>query len=180
MSLPIYAILSIDIIDSRPAIGVYTMDINIRKATRKDTALLTSLRLDYLREDYGNLRENDERLIRSQLGEYFSRHIGLWDFAAILAEVNGKIAGCAFLVACEKPANLSYVGGKTGTVLNVLTYPEYRGHGVASQVIAALIQEAKTMGVSLLELNATANGKPLYEKFGFAPPHYTAMRLRLS
>lgn len=155
------------------------MEISIRKANLDDIELLKTLRFAYLREDYGVLCESDEDLIRAQLGDYFSRHIGSWDFAAILAEVDGKIAGCAFLVACEKPANPSFVGGKTGTLLNVLTYPEYRRRGVASQVISALIKEAKTMGLSQLELSATEDGKPLYEKFGFAPPRCTAMRLQL-
>ena len=156
------------------------MNISTRKATRADIELLNTLRFAYLHEDFGSLNENDEKSIRAQLGDYFSRHIDSWDFAAIVAEVDGKVAGCAFLVICEKPANPSFMGGKTGTVLNVLTYPEYRRHGVGSRVISALIEEAKAMDVSRLDLVATKAGQPLYEKFGFAPPHNTAMRLALS
>ena len=155
------------------------MKITIRKAMSEDIELLIALRLDYLREDNGRLCKSDENLIRSQLNSYFSRHIESYDFFAILGEVDGEITGSAFLTVCEKPANLAFMNGKTGTVLNVLTYPKFRRQGVATMVISALIEEAKAMDVSQLDLYATAQGKPLYEKFGFAPACCTAMRLKL-
>jgi hypothetical protein len=44
-----------------------------------------------------------------------------------------------------------------------------------------VIEEAKQLDVSFIELSATSDGKPLYEKFGFAEAKtkYTPMRLQL-
>lgn len=67
----------------------------------------------------------------------------------------------------EKPANPSYKTGKTGTLLNVFTYPEYRRMGLATSVIKAIIDEAKKLDIASIDLAATDFGKPLYEKLGF-------------
>jgi GNAT superfamily N-acetyltransferase len=154
------------------------MKIDLRKATAGDIGLLIDLRLDYLREDSGELKKQDEKAIRSQLSGYFKHNIDL-GFTAIIAEADGKVASCAFLVVSEKPANLHFINGISGTVLNVITYSQYRRQGVASKVLSALIEEAKVLGVSQLELFATPQGRPLYEKLGFNSPQYTAMRLKL-
>jgi hypothetical protein len=49
-------------------------------------------------------------------------------------------------------------------------------------LLTMLIDEAKAMDISYLELSATDAGKPLYEKLGFMQRQskYTDMRLELS
>lgn len=153
--------------------------MNIRKATIKDINRLIELRLDYLRTDHGELSDEQEQIIRTQLQPYFEKHIPMGDFLAIFAETDDAVVSVAFLVISERPANLSFITGITGTVLNVLTYPAYRRKGIASQVISALIQEAKNLGVSTIHLSATDDGKPMYEKLGFMLPAHTEMLLKL-
>ncbi|MEG6585439.1 GNAT family N-acetyltransferase [Dendrosporobacter sp. 1207_IL3150] len=153
--------------------------MNIRKATIADIDILIKLRLDYLIADSGNLSAAEEHAIRSQLTSYFTKHIN-HDFIAIVAEVDNNVLATAFLAIAEKPANLTSITGKTGTLLNVLTYPEYRRMGIASKVMSKIIDEAKQLGVCSLDLSATEDGKPLYEKLGFTQSsRYTAMKLRL-
>ena len=41
-----------------------------------------------------------------------------------------------------------------------------------------LLDEAKALGLAAVDLMATDDGKPLYEKLGFAPYRYTSMRLK--
>lgn len=151
-----------------------------RKATASDLNVLIQLRLDYLAEDRGVLSETEKSAVAAQLGEYFPKHIGN-DFFAFLAEAGGDIAAVAFLVIAEMPANPSFITGKTGTVMNVLTYPQYRRQGIAMQLLECLIEEAKTWGLSYVKLSATEAGRPLYEKLGFEvqQSHYTEMKLHL-
>ena len=52
--------------------------------------------------------------------------------------------------------------------MNVYTRASYRRQGAASQMMEALIKEAKRNGVTELYLDATEYGRPLYEKCGFA------------
>ena len=152
----------------------------IRKASIKDTDTLIKLRLDYLKADLGSLTETEETKIRRQLEDYFPKHIGR-DFTAEIAEIDGKAAASVFYVAVEKPANTVFLTGKIWNLLNVFTYPEYRKKGIATKILNMVIDDAKKNNVSLLELSATKQGKPLYEKLGFVRPEteYTSMRLKL-
>lgn len=153
--------------------------MKIYKATLNDIEVLVELRIDFLKMDQGSISENDERIIREQSKVYFAKHIHAGDFIALIAKVDGKIASAAFMVTQEKPANPSFITGITGTLLNVITYPEFRKRGIASQIIQRMINEAEKMGVSSIDLSSTEQGKTLYEKIGFTRPSYTSMRLQL-
>lgn len=152
----------------------------IRKATGDDVDLLIRLRIDYLIADYGSLEKDAETAIRGQLREYLPRALTDGTLIALIAEEAGEAVATAFLAVTERPANPTFLSGKIGTVLNVLTYPRHRKKGYGSQVLRALLDEAKRTGVSSVELSATEDGRPLYEKLGFEPVvRYTTMKLTL-
>ncbi len=153
--------------------------MKIFKATIADIEDLIQLRIDFLKTDIGYLSLEDELAIQEQLTKYFEKHLQIGDCIAMIAKIDAEIISAAFLILQERPANPSFITGKTGTLMNVLTYPEYRRKGIATQVIKALIEEAKTVGVSSIDLYATEDGKSLYEELGFEVPSYTAMRLNL-
>jgi GNAT superfamily N-acetyltransferase len=149
------------------------------KATISDVDILIELRMEYLRMDMGVVTEDEEKMIRRQVKSYLDRYLPLNEFIAILAKMDGEIAATAYLAISEKPANLSFLNGRTGTVLNVMTFPKYRRQGIATKVMKELLLEAKKAEVSTIDLNATEDGKYLYEKLGFREPRCTAMRLQL-
>lgn len=154
--------------------------MNICKATLDDIDDLIGLRIDFLTMDQGRLSDQNEKDIRAQLKVYLAKHIPLEDFIAVIAKhPTGKIASAAFLIIQERPANPSFITGLTGTLLNVVTYPEFRRKGIASQVIGEIINEARQKGVSSIDLYATDDGRELYKKLGFVEPSYTSMRLKL-
>jgi len=155
------------------------MEVVLRKASIDDIELLIRLRIDYLTEDKGKPSKDEETAIKTQLKKYFSKHIPNNTFIGVLAEMDGKIVSTAYLAVAEKPANQVFITGVTGTMLNVLTYPEYRRKGIATKVLDKLIEEAKAVGVSHIDLSATDDGKYLYEKIGFKKSNYIAMGLRL-
>lgn len=153
--------------------------INIFTASADNIPELIKIRLEYLREDFAGMTEADEKIITAQLNDYFPRHIGGNDFLAILAGDNGRIIASAFLLISEKPANPFFYTGITGTILNVYTAPEYRRKGIATRVINTILDEARKMNISVVDLLATEDGKPLYEKLGFTLPSNTYMRMQL-
>lgn len=57
--------------------------------------------------------------------------------------------------------------GQRGHVMNVYVRPEHRRKGIALQLMQELIAEAKKKGVTELSLDATEEGRALYEKCGF-------------
>lgn len=154
----------------------------IRKASFADIDTLIMLRIGYLAEDIG-LSPEEEAAIKTQLVSYFTKHIGD-DFIAVIAEADGRAVSTAFLVITEKPANPFFLNGKTATILNVYTVPEYRRLGIAKRVVSQIIDFAKQSNVSSIDLNASAAGKPLYNMLGFREPDlhesHVPMKLRLN
>ena len=65
--------------------------------------------------------------------------------------------------------------------MNVYTLPGHRRRGYASALVERIIADARQMELSYLELKATEDGLPLYQKLGFLEEasDYTAMRLVL-
>ena len=51
--------------------------------------------------------------------------------------------------------------------MNMYTNPEYRRKGIAYKTLDMLIKDNKSKGISSISLEATAMGRPLYEKYGF-------------
>ncbi|NLL75694.1 MAG: GNAT family N-acetyltransferase [Clostridiales bacterium] len=156
--------------------------MNIRMAEQKDIEKLIRLRFDYFATEKWDMTSDDRDRLHLQLQRYYTSHLNIDFFAAFMEDDDGIIVSTAFLVVFEKPANLSWPTGKTGLILNVLTYPEYRKMGYATNTMNLLIEEAKKQDLSYIELSASDLGKSLYKKLGFqenGPSHFTGMKMLL-
>lgn len=138
--------------------------MNFEKATIKDINMLTDLRLAYLQEDLGVI--TDKQLIQESLPGYYEKHLNK-DLMVYVARDDEDIIACAFLLIVEKPMSPSYITGKTGTVLNVYTKPEYRNKGYAKKLMTMMLEEATAQDVSVIELKSTEDGYSLYKSVGF-------------
>ncbi len=136
------------------------------KAVPKDINMLTELRIAYLQEDLGEMTEADLELIKSSLPCYYEKHINK-DLLVYVARNKEDIISCAFLLIVEKPMSPSFITGKTGTVLNVYTKPEYRNKGYAKKLMSMMLEDAAAQGVSVIELKSTEDGYSLYKAVGF-------------
>lgn len=58
-------------------------------------------------------------------------------------------------------------GQRLGWIGMVLTRPEYRGRGFARRLFAHALAYVDSYGLETVKLDATDQGRPLYEKFGF-------------
>ena len=134
------------------------------KATIKDINMLTDLRLAYLQEDLGVI--TNKELIQESLPGYYEKHLNK-DLMVYVARDEEDIVSCAFLLIVEKPMSPSFITGKTGTVLNVYTKPEYRNKGYAKKLMTMMLEDATAQDVSIIELKATEDGYSLYKSVGF-------------
>ena len=134
------------------------------KATIKDINGLTDLRLAYLQEDLGVI--TDKELIQESLPGYYEKHLNK-DLMVYVARDDEDIVSCAFLLIVEKPMSPSFITGKTGTVLNVYTKPEYRNKGYAKKLMTMMLEDATAQDVSVIELKSTEDGYSLYKSVGF-------------
>jgi GNAT superfamily N-acetyltransferase len=73
-------------------------------------------------------------------------------------ETGGAIVSTA--TAIVNPAGVSWIG-------MVLTHPDHRGHGYATQLLKESITHLEERGVATMKLDATHLGEPLYRKLGF-------------
>lgn len=153
-----------------------------KMANHNDVDKLIKVRFDYFATEKLEVTNDKRDSICSQLRQYYSKHLNDDFFAVFMEDDIGNIVSTGSLVIFERPANLSWPTGKTALILNVLTYPEYRKMGYATNIMNLLIEEAKRQDVSYIELSATELGKPVYEKLGFQEnelSHFTKMKLSL-
>lgn len=153
--------------------------MNLRMADHNDVDKLVKVRLDYFATENWDISSELSDKIHTQLQQYYPKHINNDFFAVFVEDESGNIVSTAFLVIVEKPANLAWPTGKTGTILNVLTYPEYRNKGYATKALNLLIDVAKKHDASFIDLSASELGRPLYKKLGFqekGSSHFTEMR----
>lgn len=140
--------------------------MRINKATENDIDALVELRLAYLKEDFGTISEQDIQSLREMLPQYFREHLNQDIFVYVAKEAE-EIVACAFLLVIEKPMSPTFLNGKTGTVLNVYTKPEYRKRGYAKQLMTMLLEDAKEKELCVVELKATDAGYHVYQSVGF-------------
>ncbi len=136
------------------------------KAGFEDISELVSLRTEYLLEDYGEIPETKLSLIADNLPSYFTNHLNK-DLIAFVCRNENKILGCCFLYISEKPSNPSFINGRTGTVMNVYTRPQFRKRGIARELMKMLLSESKRNNLDFVELKATDSGYSLYKALGF-------------
>jgi acetyltransferase len=136
------------------------------KATVQDISALTELRIAYLQEDLGQITDANLELISSLLPSYYEKHLNK-DLIVYVARNEVDIVSCAFLLIVEKPMSPSFITGKTGTVLNVYTKPEYRHRGYAKELMTMMLENAVAQDVSVIELKSTEDGYSLYKSVGF-------------
>lgn len=156
----------------------------VRKASADDIDTLVKLRFDYIREEI--VREEkkpmssaEEEDLTLKLKNYFQKWIDNGGFAAFMAEECGKVVSTAFLSIVERPPRNAFTSYLVGTVFNVFTYPEHRRKGAATKVITALLDEARKLDIAVVDLQATPDGKPLYDKLGFYVSSFTAMKIKI-
>lgn len=136
------------------------------KADMNDIEVLTELRAEYIKEDWGEVPTETMAAIAGALPEYFAGHLNK-DVFAFVCRADDTVVGCCLLYVSEMPPNPSFIHGKIGTVLNVYTRPPFRRKGIAHELMLMLLGESERLGLDYVELKATDEGYGLYKKLGF-------------
>ena len=156
------------------------MNIVYGQATKQDIDELIRLRLAFIEDDHGPVSPHDKVCIEQQLLSFLNRKLGT-ELIVFVARDARKIVSVAYLNLFEMPANCRLLNGLFGEVFSVYTLPQYRGKGLCTTLMQQLVEEAKSRGLSCIDLRATKDGYPIYKKLGFAETahSYTDMRLEL-
>ncbi len=77
------------------------------------------------------------------------------------------------------PPGPSYMGTKIAVVYNVYTEPAHRRQGLARRIMDAIHAWCRAEGITSVALNASRDGRPLYESMGYQLPPNPMMFLGL-
>ena len=138
--------------------------INIEIATKENIEELMRSRLEMLKvvnnlpEDY---KYSDEMIKESR--DYFLNG----DHLTVFVMDGDKVIGCASMSFFRIMPTFGHPTGKRAHLMNVYTRREYRRQGIARKMVELLIDETWKRGATEISLDATASGRPLYEKMGF-------------
>lgn len=137
-----------------------------RKATIEDISILADLRIEFLIEANGLQFEN-ENTLKKKIASYFHSHMSNEEFVAWLCIEENSVVGTSGISFYEIPPSYSNLTGRIGYVMNMYTKKPFRRKGIASFLFQKMLEEGYKKRVSKFILNATHDGKSLYEKFGF-------------
>jgi len=162
----------------RPAGAAGKDRLRLREATLEDLPTLVAHRRGMWKE------------LRSFPGRELDRHdvayrrwlrtlMPAGEFVAFLVEDGGGApvgsGGLWLMPSQPRPGVLG--GGRMPYILSMFTEPAFRGRGVASRIVRAMLSWSRRQGYGRVVLHASRFGRPVYERLGFEPG--SEMRLEL-
>ena len=144
---------------------------------KENKNLATDLRLEYFKKTYKTFTNKDEITIRKNLDLYFDCHLNDDCYVVIIREDSKPVSSAILNVICKAP-NKRFPDGRYGEIYGVYTTPNKRHNGYATKLIQELLIKAKELNLPYVELDASVDGKPIYQKCGFVEEHsdYTKMK----
>ena len=143
------------------------MDLIYRKAGLEDLSLLTESRVEVLRAANGLPEDADMSEVREQSLRYYRSALADGGHAAYLVFEGSRLAGTGGVSFFQVMPTCHNPSGRKAYVMNMYTAPPYRRKGIARKTLDLLVREARARGVTAISLEATAMGRPLYERYGF-------------
>lgn len=144
------------------------MEILIRPATLADLETFVAHRCAMFRDmDYGE--EAGLARMTPEFRALLHRWLTTGQARGWVAEQNGAAVGSALLELKEAlPSPLSPQSVR-GYLFNVYVAPKARRQGLARRFTEAALEEARKLGLDLLELHASQDAEGLYRSMGFEP-----------
>jgi GNAT superfamily N-acetyltransferase len=143
------------------------VDITIREAAARELAVILHHRRSMFRDMGAGTIEELDRMVEVA-GPFLARALADGSYHHWLAlDGSGRVAGGGGVMLGPWPANPKDACTERAVILNVYTEPEFRRRGIARQIMAAILDWAQQRGLRAINLHASDEGRPLYEKMGF-------------
>lgn len=140
----------------------------IRRATLDDLDTLIALRFALFRDLGKPLDAVAATALAMAMRAYFTEELPTGRFIGWLAcDASGAAIGSGGFVFVRRPPQPGDHSGHEGYIMNMYTVPAWRGRGVASQLVRAILDFARDAGVRRVHLHASEQGRPVYERAGF-------------
>ena len=143
------------------------MALSYRKATLADIEVLTETRIEVLRAANQLSDDVDMSEVKEQSFEYYQNALKNNTHTAYLVFDGEIFVGAGGISYYQVMPTFHNPTGKKAYIMNMYTNPNYRRQGIAFKTLDLLVADAKAKGITAISLEATAMGRPLYEKYGF-------------
>lgn len=137
--------------------------MNFRLATLDDLEWIIDLRKQLLIEEGQIVSSN----IDEELNTFFENQLTSHQYVQWLVEEDNKVIATGAIQFISFPPSYFNPTGIRGYILNMYTHPDYRGKGIAKQLVNETLKEAQSREVQHIFLISSEMGKPLYKKIGF-------------
>jgi len=152
--------------------GIQTVDgtkssTRIREAAPKESTIVLDHRRSMFRDmGQGTAEELDAMVVTAS--PWLARALADGSYRHWLAvDGAGRVMGGGGVLLCSWPANPKDLCTERAVIQNVYTEPEFRGRGVARQILVTILEWARQRGLRSVHLHASDEGRFLYEKMGF-------------
>lgn len=143
------------------------MDLTYKRASLDDLELLTETRIEVLLAANGLPEGTDMDEVRRETRRYYQRALPDGTHVAYLVLEGDRFVGAGGVSFFRVMPTYHNPSGEKAYLMNIYTRPAYRRRGIACKTLDLLVREAEGRGVTAISLEATAMGRPLYEKYGF-------------
>ena len=141
-------------------------DYRIRPATLADAAVLVRHRIAMFTDMAVPL---DADVLDPAFRAWLAETMPAGIYRAWLAETTGgDVAGGGGITIIPWPPGPRYAGDRLAFVYNVYTEPPHRRRGLARRIMDTIHTWCRDEGITSMALNASPDGKPLYESMGYA------------
>jgi ribosomal protein S18 acetylase RimI-like enzyme len=140
--------------------------MEIVRTTRADSDMILETR-KLMFEEMGKQDLETIWLSIPPFRDWLLAHIANKTYIGVFAVEDDTVLSAAGMYIMDFPPGPLTFHDKSAYLLNVYTFPEYRGRGLAKQLVQYLIDEAQKRGIRRILLHASDAGRPLYEAMGF-------------
>ena len=141
-----------------------TGDYRIRPATLADADVMVRHRVAMFTEMGVPL---DAAVLEPAFRAWLEDVMPAGTYRAWLVEAGGEITGGGGITILPWPPGPRYVGDRLAFVYNVYTEPEHRRRGLARLIMDTIHDWCRNNGITSMALNASRDGKPLYQAMGY-------------
>ncbi|MFD0785343.1 GNAT family N-acetyltransferase [Micromonospora azadirachtae] len=140
------------------------MQVTVRAATAADAPALGGLRWRRLTEERGYTgtdRDAFLQLFSTWVADHLSSHL------PFLAEVDGAVAGMAWLMVADRVPTPADRARRSGDVQSVYVVPQLRDSGIGAELLEAVLAEARKLDLEHVTVHSTERAVRFYQRVGF-------------
>lgn len=133
----------------------------------EDLDELMELRKEFIETEFGASKNRDLKAFYQNTENYLVESLEKEEQSTCIAYVDGQLAGCAMLCYLHVLPTLDHPTGSRAHLMNVYVRKKFRRLHIGTRMLDALMEEGRKHGVTEISLDATEDGRKLYEHYGY-------------